>query len=62
MAKPQRMFALTITGLAAAFEPLWGWNGEILLIGLGVIAAGTLVTVWRRTSRLGQALRKGSRD
>ena len=62
MAKPQRMFALSITSLAAAVEPLWGWNGEILLIGLGAIAAGTLVTVWRRTIRLGQALRKASRD
>ena len=62
MAKPQRMFALSITSLAAAVEPLWGWNGEILLIGLGAIAAGTLVTVWRRTIRLGQALRKASKD
>ena len=62
MAKPQRMFALTITGLAAAVEPLWGWNGEILLIGLGVIAAGTLVTVWKRTRKLGRALRLASKD
>jgi uncharacterized protein (DUF1015 family) len=62
MAKPQRMFALTITGLAAALEPLWGWNGQILLIGLGAIAAGTLITVWRRTRRLGQALRQASKD
>ena len=62
MAKPQRMFALTITALAAAFEPLWGWNGQILLIGLGAISAGTLITVWRRTRRLGQALRQTGKD
>jgi len=62
MAKPQRMFALTLTGLAAALEPLWGWNGQILLIGLGAIAAGTLITVWRRTLRLGQALRQASKE
>ena len=62
MAKPQRMATLSITGVAAAAEPLWGWNGQTILIGLGAIAVGTLITVWRRTRRLGQALREASND
>jgi phosphatidylglycerophosphate synthase len=62
MAKPQRMFVLTLAGLIGAVEPLWGWKGQTVLIGLGVIAAGALITVWRRARRLGQALQKTARD
>ncbi|HYE45427.1 MAG TPA: CDP-alcohol phosphatidyltransferase family protein [Caulobacter sp.] len=57
MAKPHRMFALTVACLAAAFEPLWGGTGQVVLAGLAVIVLGSLVTVWRRTARLGRALR-----
>jgi phosphatidylglycerophosphate synthase len=56
MAKPHRMAALTLVALIAALEPLWGWNGQTLVIGLALIAAGTALTVWRRTTRLGRAL------
>lgn len=58
MAKPHRMFALTVACLISMAEPLWGWRGETLLIALAVIAAGCVVTVWRRTGRLAKGLRE----
>lgn len=57
MAKPHRMFVLTVTCLIAAFEPLWGGRGEVLLAGLAVIVLGCLITLWRRTAHLARALR-----
>jgi phosphatidylglycerophosphate synthase len=62
MAKPHRMFTLTVTCLIAAFEPIWGGKGEVILIGLAVIALGSLITLWRRTAHLGKALSVGHRD
>lgn len=56
MAKPHRMFALTVACLVSAAEPLWGGGGEMLGIGLLIIAAGTAVTVARRTSHLARGL------
>ncbi|HEX6867072.1 MAG TPA: CDP-alcohol phosphatidyltransferase family protein, partial [Caulobacteraceae bacterium] len=56
MAKPQRMAALTLACLVAAAEPLWGWQGKALLIGLVVIAAGSAPTVARRTAHLARGL------
>ena len=56
MAKPHRMFALTVACLVAMAEPLWGWKGQSMLVVLGVIAAGSLVTVWRRTAHLSNRL------
>jgi phosphatidylglycerophosphate synthase len=61
MAKPQRMAALTLTCLIAAFEPLWRGRGEIMLIGLLVIALGTALTVARRTRNLARALAERAR-
>ncbi|HYG27908.1 MAG TPA: CDP-alcohol phosphatidyltransferase family protein [Caulobacteraceae bacterium] len=58
MAKPHRMAALTIACLIAAAEPLWGWHGQALLMALMVIAAGTALTVGRRTARLARSLRE----
>jgi phosphatidylglycerophosphate synthase len=57
MAKPQRMAVLTAFCLVSMFEPLWRGDGVTLLCGLAVIAAGTLVTVIRRTRNLARALR-----
>lgn len=57
MAKPHRMFVLTLTCLIAAFEPLWGGRGQVMLVGLAIIALGSLITVYRRTSRLMRKLR-----
>ena len=56
MAKPHRMFALTLACLVSAVEPLWGGGGEMLGIGLVIIAAGTALTVARRTSHLARGL------
>ena len=57
MAKQQRMATLTAFCLVSAFEPLWRGHGQMLLCGLAVIAAGTLVTVVRRTWNLAHGLR-----
>jgi len=56
MAKPHRMAALTATSVVAALEPLWGWNGQAVLIGLSVIALGTVATAIRRTRTLAKRL------
>ena len=57
MAKPHRMFVLTLTCVIAAFEPLWGGTGQVILAGLAIIALGSAVTVYRRTSHLMRKLR-----
>ena len=57
MAKPHRMFVLTVTCVLAAFEPLWGGTGQVILAGLAVIALGSAITVYRRTSHLMRQLR-----
>jgi len=58
MAKPHRMFALTVACLISMAEPLWSWRGETMLIGLAVIALGCVITLWRRTARLAKGLRE----
>jgi len=62
MAKPHRMAALTLTCVIAALEPLWGWNGPTLLIGLSVIALGTAATAVRRTRTLAKRLAERTPD
>jgi phosphatidylglycerophosphate synthase len=57
MAKQQRMATLTAFCLVSALEPLWRGHGPVLLCGLVVIAAGSLVTVIRRTGNLARGLR-----
>lgn len=57
MAKQQRMATLTAFCLISLFEPLWRGHGQLLLSGLLVITAGTLVTVIRRTHTLARGLR-----
>jgi phosphatidylglycerophosphate synthase len=56
MAKPHRMATLTAMCLIATTEPLWGGRGQVLAIGLAVIAAGAVLTVVRRVSRLAAGL------
>lgn len=58
MAKPHRMFALTVACLISAFEFLWGWRGETFVIALAIIALGCLVTVARRTRHMAARLRE----
>jgi phosphatidylglycerophosphate synthase len=52
MAKQHRMFTLTVAALAAAAEVLLDRPPEAIRIGLGVIVAGSVVTVFRRTRRI----------
>jgi phosphatidylglycerophosphate synthase len=52
MAKQHRMFALTLATLAAVVEALLGAPPRAVGIGLAVIVAGSVVTVFRRTARL----------
>ena len=56
MAKPHRMAALTAACGVSALEPLWGWRGQSLMIGLAVIGLGTAFTVFRRTRTLARRL------
>lgn len=62
MAKPHRMFALTVTCVISAFEPLWRGDGQVLMVGLAVIAAGTAWTVARRTGTLAKRLRERDQE
>lgn len=57
MAKPHRMFVLTLTCLFAATETLLGREPRAMVLGLSVIMAGAVVTMWRRTARLVEALK-----
>jgi phosphatidylglycerophosphate synthase len=59
MAKPHRMAALTAACLVAAVEPViqpagdWrSWGASVLAVGLAAIAAGSALTVARRTRRV----------
>lgn len=56
MAKPHRMAALTATCAIAAFEPMWGWDGQSVILGLLLIVAGAAWTVLRRTRTLSARL------
>jgi phosphatidylglycerophosphate synthase len=61
MAKQQRMATLTAACLVGAVEPLWGWRGQSLMIGLTVIALGAAVTVARRVRTLAGRLDERAR-
>ena len=58
LAKPQRMAVLTVFCAISVFEPLWRGEGQLLLCGLLVIVAGSLITVVRRTRNLARGLRE----
>jgi len=58
MAKPQRMAVLTAACLIAVFEPTWGGDGQVLLVGLMIIVIGTAWTAVRRTRNLAEALKR----
>jgi phosphatidylglycerophosphate synthase len=51
LAKPQRMFLLTVGLLGAAAGSPFGFTGNILAWTLGFIAAGTAFTAGRRIAR-----------
>jgi phosphatidylglycerophosphate synthase len=52
MAKQHRMFTLTVATLLSAVETLLGVPLRAMRVGLGLIVAGSIVTVWRRTRRI----------
>jgi phosphatidylglycerophosphate synthase len=49
MAKQRRMETLAAGCVVAAFEPVWGWNGESLFLALVLVLVGSLLTIARRT-------------
>ncbi len=59
MAKPQRMFTLTLAAALTAGEKALGWPTRALTLALGLIAAGSLLTAARRTRRIVRALESG---
>jgi phosphatidylglycerophosphate synthase len=52
MAKPQRMFILTVATVAGVAETLFGRPPRAISIGLGLIVAGSILTAVRRTRRI----------
>jgi phosphatidylglycerophosphate synthase len=52
MAKQHRMFTLTIATLLSALETMLGMPLRAMRVGLGLIVAGSIVTVCRRTRRI----------
>jgi hypothetical protein len=61
MAKPHRMAVLTLACALAAAEPLWGWQGQVMTVALGLITLGAAVTVVRRTLGLARRLKARNR-
>lgn len=52
MAKPHRMFAVTVGCIASAVESAFGRPPRALYLALSVVVAGSVVTVVRRTMRI----------
>ncbi|MCF3935881.1 CDP-alcohol phosphatidyltransferase family protein [Acuticoccus sp. M5D2P5] len=59
-AKQQRMAAITVAAILAAFEGVWGGRGEILFAATLLVAIGAGATAWRRLARLAAFLRAGA--
>jgi len=61
MAKPQRMFLVTLTALyCGATPPAWHPGFSLPTATLSVIIAGGLITAWRRLSRVVKTLKSRS--
>jgi phosphatidylglycerophosphate synthase len=58
MAKPHRMFVLTIGCLVAAAEPAFHWPPRAIATALFIIASGAFITCIRRTVRMAVELEK----
>lgn len=52
MAKQHRMFTLTVFSIAAAVEALLHRQPQSIRIALIVVVVGSIVTTWRRTTRI----------
>jgi phosphatidylglycerophosphate synthase len=57
MAKPHRMFVLTLACLVSLSESLWSGQGRTLFWALGLIGILTALTIARRIRRLATALK-----
>jgi phosphatidylglycerophosphate synthase len=57
MAKPHRMAVLTVACILSTLEPLLNWHGQILAFALALVAAGSLVTILRRTRLIAAELK-----
>ena len=56
MAKPQRMAVMTAAAIGAAVAAPVDWDGAVLVLGLTLVALGSLVTAARRTLAILRAL------
>jgi phosphatidylglycerophosphate synthase len=56
MAKPHRMFALTVAAALAAVEAIAGRPARVMAAALAVVAAGSALTAWRRLARVARDL------
>lgn len=66
MAKPQRMFTVTVVALYAglvpeSWQPAWPGFGGLMALALALIVAGGILTSFRRLARITEAL-GGSSD
>jgi hypothetical protein len=52
MAKPHRMFTLTLAALFSAAEAILGLPARSMPVALVLIIGGSIATAWRRTARL----------
>jgi phosphatidylglycerophosphate synthase len=57
MAKPHRMFVMTMAALISTLEPLWSWRGEILTYALWIVLVGSILTMLSRARRALKALK-----
>jgi phosphatidylglycerophosphate synthase len=51
MAKPHRMFVMTMAALISTAEPLWHWRGETIYYALWIVLAGSVFTTLNRARR-----------
>jgi phosphatidylglycerophosphate synthase len=58
MAKPHRMFIMTMAALLSIAEPLWGARGEMLHVALWFVLVGSVLTMLNRTRRALLALKR----
>lgn len=56
MAKPHRMFVMTMAALISTLEPLWNWRGELLHYALWIVVIGSIFTMLNRARRAIKAL------
>jgi hypothetical protein len=61
MAKPHRMFVMTLAALISALEPLWGWQGQSVHWALWIVLVGATFTALNRARRGLQHLRNPPR-